>query len=166
MKDQQSISDPVFGRLDLGTFWVGQATLPAFGGDIHVSVDTSEASWLPCKDPPSDAQRRVFSEFLRTSEGLFRPVETALFHYYQEVRPAYCDGRTEDEIREEVPEIVVAPEIWRLLSNPTVEIPHQGIMPETLYLQWKCTWDWNREVEVVVKDGEVKAVRTAGDPEE
>jgi hypothetical protein len=158
------VTDPVFGEMALDTVWTGRVSVSLFGETIDLTVDTGDAYWLPCLRPPTEEQRQTFLHFNQICKEMHGSIEEALFKYYQEVRPLYCsDGRKQAEIDEDVPILTSPPQIWQLLSNPSLFIPNQNHAPNQLCLWWKCSWDWNREVEVLFKDSAVKKVRVAGE---
>jgi len=158
-----TIVDPVFGCRVLDTRWVADVPVSVFGTKMRIEVDTAPAYWMSCVDPPSEEQRQIFIQFIKSSSELRIDVESSLYRYYQRVRDLCCDGRTAGEIAEEVPLLRSAAEIWSLLSEPNLLIPNQRVDAETVCLQWNCTWDWNREVEVVVRGTVVQGVRVAGE---
>ena len=57
----QSIVDPVFGKLELGSIWTGEVRLPLFEKTFGLEIVN------PDKEPPVDMQRDYWQVFMQRS---------------------------------------------------------------------------------------------------
>ena len=141
------IADSVFGNLEFdgANFWDGLTGFSWLGEPLRLSIEGT------LERPPGDLERAVFQKFLELHTGIEKPVERAIFGYYNEVRPIYRDamGDYADQL---APVLSTSSLIWPLLSYPSLCIPEQS---ETWSFEYhfESEWDVEHGLSVIVRDG-------------
>lgn len=72
----QSIVDPVFGKLELGSIWTGEVRLPLFEKTFGLEIVN------PDKEPPDDMQRDYWQVCMQRQQEMKTSVQSAPFDYY------------------------------------------------------------------------------------